>query len=68
MKVEHLKAWIREATREKYPDTEHWDKLASITKSVFQGGHIPEALAWMTVVLIPKSEGEYRGIGLVEVI
>ena len=31
MKAEHLKKWIREATREKDPDTEKWDKLVRIT-------------------------------------
>ena len=62
MKAEHLKAWIMEATRKKNPDTEHWDKLVSVTELVFRDVHILEALEWTTMVLITKSGGGYRGI------
>ena len=68
MKSEHLKTWIWEATREKYPDTNKWDKLVSITHIAFREGYIPEAMVWTTVVLIQKGGGGYRGIGLFEVI
>ena len=40
----------------------------SITHVAFRGGYLPEALTWMTIVLIPKGVGGYIGIGLVEVI
>ena len=66
--TEHLNTWQREATGEKYPDTEKWDKLVSIKKLAFQDRYIPEALTWMTRVLILKIVGGYIGIGLVEVI
>ena len=68
MKGEHLKTWLRGATREKDPATEKWYKLASITKIAFRNEHILEELAWTTMVLIPKSGGEYICIGLVKVI
>ena len=68
MKAEKLKTWIREATSEKEPDIEKWDKLVSIMQVVFQDGHIPEALEWATMVLIPNSGGGYIGIVLVKVI
>ena len=48
-------AW--EATREKDPDTEAWDKLVSITQVAFGDGYIPEAMTWTMVVLIPKGGG-----------
>ena len=67
IKKKHLKAWLRELTRGKYPDTEHWDKLMSVTKLVLRIRHIPEALVWTMMVLIPKSGGDYIGIGIVEV-
>ena len=35
---------------------------------MFRDGLIPEKSAWKAVVLIPKGGGDYRGIGLVEVI
>ena len=64
MNVEHLKTWLREETREKDPDTKKWDKLASILQVAFRYGYIPEELTWMTMVLIPKGGGGYRGIVL----
>ena len=68
MKAEHLKAWLRAVTREKYPDTEMWDKVVSVIPVAFREGYISEALMWTTMVLIPKGKGEYRGIGLVDTI
>ena len=68
MKAEHLKAWLRAATREKDPDTETWDKVVSVTQVEFREGYIPEALIWKTMFLIPRGKEEYRGIGLVETI
>ena len=68
MKAEHLKIWLRSATREKYPDTETWDKVVSIIHVAFRERYIPDALMWKTMVLIPKGKREYRGIGLVETI
>ena len=35
MKAEHLKTWLREAPREKDPDSEKWDKFVSIMKVAF---------------------------------
>ena len=65
MKAEHLKTWLWESTREKDPDTKKWDKLVSITQVAFRYGYIPEEMAWKTMVLILKSGGGYRGVGLV---
>ena len=66
--VEHLKAWLWEATREKYQYTETWDKEVSVIQVAFWEGYILEALTWTTMVLAPKGSGEHRGIGLVETI
>ena len=68
MTAENLNAWLREATRGKYPEREHWDKLASIKKLEFRNGHTLEALSCTTMSLIPKVGGGYRCIGLVDVI
>ena len=34
----------------------------------FWEGRVLAELAWNTIILLPKGKGEYRGIGLVEVI
>ena len=33
----------------------------------FRDGELTEEATWQAVVLIPKGKGDYRGIGLVEV-
>ena len=68
MVEEHLKKWLRNATKEKYTEREDWEKLVSIKKSAFWDGHILELLECTMMVLIPKGGGGYRGIGLIEVI
>ena len=68
MKSEHLKAWLRSATRKKDPNTKTWDKVVSVIQVAFQEGYITEALMWTTMALITKGKGEYIGIGLVDTI
>ena len=68
MKAEQLKSWLQEATRGKYPDTEAWDKVMSVTQVAFRDGYIPEAMIWRKIVLILNGDREYRCIGLVEAI
>ena len=66
--MEHLKSWLREATREKESDTEMWEKVVSVINVAFCEGYIPEAFIWTTMVLIHNGGSEYRGIGLFETI
>ena len=42
--------------------------MVELVQLAFQDGVITEEAAWKAVVLILKGGGEYRGIGLVEVI
>ena len=42
--------------------------MVIITQVAFRYGYIPEAMAWTTMVLIPKGGGGYTGIWMVEVI
>ena len=49
-------------------DPNNWEKVVELVKLAFRDGVIPEKAAWQEVVLTPKGGGEYRGIGLVEVI
>ena len=68
MKAEHLKEWLRAATREKEPETETWEKVVSVIQVEFREGYILEDLTWKKMVLTPKGGGEYRCIGMVETI
>ena len=67
MCVEDLKGWLREATRKKELVRERWALLVRLVQQTFGYRVPPEELAWNTMVFIPKGNGEYQGIGLVEV-
>ena len=45
----------------------HWGRVAEIVQTTFRDGDLAEEATWQAVVLIPKGKGDYRGIGLVEV-
>ena len=38
-----------------------------LVQTAFRDGDLAEEATWQVVVLIPKGKGDYRGIGLVEV-
>eukprot|EP00978_Attheya_sp_CCMP212_P020773 scaffold59934_cov26-Attheya_sp.AAC.2 len=45
-----------------------WRKLVELVQHGFKTGGLPEAMAWSVMILLPKGDGDYRGIGFVEVI
>ena len=68
MRAEDLNGWLREASRETDPVTHWWRLLVRIIQKTFEDGAVPEEVEWATMVFLPKGRGEYRGIGLVEVV
>ena len=60
------KGKAKTATEEEGKDL--WGKVVELTQMAFRDGNLAEEATWLTVVLIPKGKGEFRGIGLVEVI
>ena len=60
------KGKAKTATEEEGEDL--WGKVVELTQTAFRDGNLAEEATWQTVVLIPKGKGEFRGIGLVEVI
>ena len=46
---------------------EHWGRVVEIVQTAFRDGDLAEEVTWQAVVLIPKGKGDYRGIGLLEV-
>ena len=46
----------------------HREKVVSLVREDFRERQLAEEAIWQVVVLIPKGKGEYRGIGLVEVV
>ena len=60
------KGKAKTATEEEGEDL--WGKVVELKQTEFWDGNLAEESTWQTVVLIPKGKGEFRGIGLVEVI
>ena len=54
--------------RERRTEAEgHWERVVELIQTAFRDGELAEEATWQAVVLIPKGKGDYRGIGLVEV-
>ena len=83
MRAEHLQGWLvaarigekgetAEEERGGLQDTregaENWGRVVELVQTDFQEGVLAEEATWQAVVLIPKGEKDYRGIGLVEVV
>jgi hypothetical protein len=69
IRVEHLRTWMSGATRAK--DQIYVGEWAMITKLIqmaFIGEDIPSAFFVGILVLLPKPDGDFRGIALLEVI
>ena len=68
MRLEDLKGWLVEASRETDPMTYRWQLLVQLIQTTFKDGAVPEEVAWSTMVFLPKLRGQYWGIGLVGVV
>ena len=70
MRAEHLLRWPIAATRDDAPDAAtNWQKAVAIVPEAFSAVMLAEDCMSQTVVLIPKRKiGNFRGIGMVEVI
>ena len=68
----HLKEWMRaaEVAADKHkPIPEEWIALCKTVKHIWATGDIPDEMAWGTLILLPKAvEGQFRGIGLLEIV
>ena len=67
LKAEHLKTWLKAAEREVEPDPEAWQTFVELIQYVFEHQELPECMPWSIMVLLPKGNGSYRGIGLLEI-
>ena len=68
VRAEKLKEWLFEATRQENPELENWNRVVELVQLCFRERRVPTQLSWSTVVLLPKGGGDYRGIGLLEII
>ena len=73
LRAEDFKDWLREAFPEEiHPPPERlpdpilarWGALVGIVQYMWNTGDLPTKLTWTILVLIPKGNGDYRGINL----
>jgi hypothetical protein len=71
-----IKRWLRGITLEedlkKGPNNmgegHNWRLLVGLIQVIWMQGKIPQQLTWVIVVLLPKGDEDYRGIGLLELL
>jgi hypothetical protein len=68
VRAEHLKTLLSKAKKENTTNADHlgWNQTCNLIQQIFETREIPEEMTWTILVLIPKSSGGTRGIGLLE--
>jgi hypothetical protein len=69
IRVEHLREWMSGATKIKEPKfVGEWAMVIKLIEMAFTGEDIPSTFFVGILVLLPKGDGDYRGIALLEII
>ena len=68
LRIATIKQWLDEAEDRDSPNPANWNPVVELVQYVYISGEMPSALPWATLVLIPKTDGSFRGIGLLEVV
>jgi hypothetical protein len=76
MRAEDIKQWLRGIMLEEDPkkgpnnvgEEDNWRLLVGLIQAIWMQGKIPQQLTWVIVVLLPKGGGDYRGIGLLDLL
>ena len=73
MRAKDIKRWLRGVEDEENPEIQGrqgagdtWRAFVALIRSIWDRGKIPQQMAWVVVVLLPKGGGNYRRIGLLE--
>jgi Reverse transcriptase (RNA-dependent DNA polymerase) len=61
LRAEDLQRWANNPT-----DKSKWEQVVNLVQHVFITGEVPQRLCYCNLVLIPKTGGGVRGIGLLE--
>lgn len=68
LRVDQLKVWYQQATREENPVLRPWRLLVTLVRHIWETSELPTEMTWATMVLLPKPDGGVRGIGLLDVV
>jgi hypothetical protein len=71
LQAEHIKVWLHDAVRKEEEDSDvglgdKWRTFIRLMQAIWEHGSMPEQKRWEIIVLLPKGNGEYRGIGLLD--
>jgi hypothetical protein len=74
MRAEDIKQWLRCITLEEDPEKgpnnvgegNNWRLLIGLIQVIWMQGKILQQSTWVIVVLLPKGDGDYPGIGILE--
>ena len=65
IRTENLQRWLAAVTWDQDPYTGHWDRVFDLDQKAFRDGIQPTEYTWNMVVLLPKGNGEFRGIRII---
>jgi hypothetical protein len=71
LRAEHIKVWLRNVTRKEEEDGDiglgdKWRLFVKLMKAIWERGCVPEQMRWEIIVLLPKGNNDYCGIGLLD--
>ena len=74
IRAETIKGWLRGMEREEKEEEgnagagDAWRTFLKLIERLWETGCIPQQVLWIVIVLLPKGCGDYRGIGLLDLI
>ena len=75
IRTEHIKEWLWGMKREEKEEEEEdgkagagdaWRTFPKLVKAIWDTGCVPQQMLWTIIVLLPKGEGDHRGIWLMD--
>ena len=66
VRVENLYDLMKDAYREEHPYHGNWNRVVDLIQTCFRLRQVSTQMSWSTVVLLSNGNGDYIGIGLLE--
>jgi hypothetical protein len=63
--------WLRDVTRKEEEDGDvglgdKWHLIVKLMKAIWEWGCVPKQMRWEIIILLPKGNDDYHGIGLLD--
>ncbi len=68
---QNIKVWLSDVMHEEEEESDvglgdKWRTFVLLMQAIWEQGCIPEQMRWKIIVLLPKGNGDYHGIGLLD--